>query len=73
MSTKLDEYLWIAIVGCIFGFVYCFAIGANDVANVSTYMLKLNHYSSLTCSNFFVYSIPALGICNVRGFQINHT
>ncbi|KAL7548302.1 hypothetical protein ACHAWF_011585 [Thalassiosira exigua] len=33
MSSRLDEYLWIAIVGGIFGFIYCFGIGANDVAN----------------------------------------
>ncbi|KAL7536572.1 hypothetical protein ACHAXR_007245 [Thalassiosira sp. AJA248-18] len=33
MSSKLDQYLWIAVVGGIFGFVYCFSIGANDVAN----------------------------------------
>ena len=33
MSSKLDQYLWIAICGGIFGFIYCFAIGANDVAN----------------------------------------
>lgn len=45
MSTKLDEYLWIAIVGCIFGFVYCFAIGAIDVANVSKHAQKLNRHS----------------------------
>lgn len=29
----LDEYLWITVVGCIFGFIYAFGIGANDVAN----------------------------------------
>ena len=33
MSTSLDQYLWIAIAGGIFGFIYCFSIGANDVAN----------------------------------------
>ena len=27
------EYLWIVILGFIFGFVYAFGIGANDVAN----------------------------------------
>jgi len=32
-SNKLDQYLWIAVVGMIFGFIYCFSIGANDVAN----------------------------------------
>jgi len=29
----LDEYLWIAVVGGIAGFLYGFLIGANDVAN----------------------------------------
>jgi ABC-type multidrug transport system permease subunit len=33
MSGTLYEYLWIAIAGGIFGFVYTFSIGANDVAN----------------------------------------
>ncbi|KAL7451488.1 hypothetical protein ACHAWC_003318 [Mediolabrus comicus] len=33
MSGTLHEYLWIAIAGGIFGFVYTFSIGANDVAN----------------------------------------
>ncbi|KAL7528218.1 hypothetical protein ACHAXR_006881 [Thalassiosira sp. AJA248-18] len=33
MSSKLDQYLWIAVVGGIFGFIFCFSIGANDVAN----------------------------------------
>jgi sodium-dependent phosphate transporter len=29
----LTEYLWIAVCGGIFGFMYGFLIGANDVAN----------------------------------------
>jgi solute carrier family 20 (sodium-dependent phosphate transporter) len=33
MSTPLREYLWIAVLGGILGFVYAFLIGANDVAN----------------------------------------
>lgn len=33
MSGTLHSYLWIAITGGIFGFVYNFGIGANDVAN----------------------------------------
>ncbi len=33
MSGTLHSYLWIAIAGGIFGFVYNFGIGANDVAN----------------------------------------
>eukprot|EP01082_Thalassiosira_pseudonana_P008335 g7631.t1 g7631 contig24:1119825-1122050(-) len=33
MSEKLEQYFWIAITGGIFGFVYTFGIGANDVAN----------------------------------------
>lgn len=33
MSGTLHEYLWIAIAGGIFGFIYNFSIGANDVAN----------------------------------------
>ena len=41
MSAKLEQYLWIAVVGGIFGFVYCFAIGANDVANVSPSTISL--------------------------------
>ena len=31
--AKLDEYLWIAVLGGILGFCYGFLIGANDVAN----------------------------------------
>jgi sodium-dependent phosphate transporter len=31
--AKLEEYLWIAILGGIVGFSYGFLIGANDVAN----------------------------------------
>ncbi|KAL7549545.1 hypothetical protein ACHAWF_012817 [Thalassiosira exigua] len=33
MTSRLDQYLWIAVTGGIFGFAYCFSIGANDVAN----------------------------------------
>lgn len=33
MSAAAPEYLWIAILGGIFGFFYGFLIGANDVAN----------------------------------------
>jgi sodium-dependent phosphate transporter len=29
----LTEYLWMVVVGCFFGFIYAFGIGANDVAN----------------------------------------
>jgi sodium-dependent phosphate transporter len=29
----LTQYLWIAVLGGIFGFIYGFLIGANDVAN----------------------------------------
>jgi solute carrier family 20 (sodium-dependent phosphate transporter) len=29
----LDQYLWLVVVGCFFGFTYAFGIGANDVAN----------------------------------------
>jgi sodium-dependent phosphate transporter len=32
-NAALREYLWIVVVGFIFGFVYAFGIGANDVAN----------------------------------------
>jgi sodium-dependent phosphate transporter len=31
--AAFPEYLWMAIVGCFFGFIYAFGIGANDVAN----------------------------------------
>ena len=31
--AELTEYLWIAVVGGLFGFFYAFGIGANDVAN----------------------------------------
>lgn len=31
--AAFPEYLWIAVVGSILGFVYAFGIGANDVAN----------------------------------------
>ncbi len=31
MSEKLDEYLWIAIVGGVFCFIYCFGIGKNPI------------------------------------------
>jgi sodium-dependent phosphate transporter len=31
--AALTEYLWIAVMGGILGFVYGFLIGANDVAN----------------------------------------
>lgn len=31
--AALTEYLWIAVCGGIFGFMYGFLIGANDVAN----------------------------------------
>ena len=31
--AKLEEYLWIVILGGILGFAYGFLIGANDVAN----------------------------------------
>lgn len=33
MSGKLDEFLWIVVLGGICGFGYGFLIGANDVAN----------------------------------------
>jgi len=33
MSERLDEYLWLAVCGCLCGFIYAFGIGANDVAN----------------------------------------
>ncbi len=33
MSQALDEYLWLAVCGCLCGFIYAFGIGANDVAN----------------------------------------
>lgn len=33
MAVALEEYLWMVIVGFIFGFGYAFGIGANDVAN----------------------------------------
>jgi sodium-dependent phosphate transporter len=31
--AALTEYLWIAVMGGILGFLYGFLIGANDVAN----------------------------------------
>jgi phosphate/sulfate permease len=31
--SDLREFLWIAVCGSIFGFIYAFGIGANDVAN----------------------------------------
>jgi solute carrier family 20 (sodium-dependent phosphate transporter) len=31
--TQLTQYLWIVIVAFLFGFLYAFGIGANDVAN----------------------------------------
>jgi len=31
--VSMDDYLWMVIVGFIFGFGYAFGIGANDVAN----------------------------------------
>jgi phosphate/sulfate permease len=31
--AQLTPYLWIAVLGGIFGFFYGFLIGANDVAN----------------------------------------
>jgi phosphate/sulfate permease len=31
--ARMDEYLWLVIVGFIFAFFYAFGIGANDVAN----------------------------------------
>ena len=31
--AQFTEYLWIAVLGGIFGFAYGFLIGANDVAN----------------------------------------
>ena len=31
--AKLEQYLWVAVLGGIFGFMYGFLIGANDVAN----------------------------------------
>jgi solute carrier family 20 (sodium-dependent phosphate transporter) len=33
MSAPAPEYLWIVVLGGIFGFSYGFLIGANDVAN----------------------------------------
>jgi len=33
MSESTDPYLWLAVCGCLCGFVYAFGIGANDVAN----------------------------------------
>jgi sodium-dependent phosphate transporter len=32
-TFNLDEYLWVAVIAVATGFVYAFAIGANDVAN----------------------------------------
>lgn len=29
----VEPYLWLVVVGCFFGFIYAFGIGANDVAN----------------------------------------
>lgn len=41
-STALTQYLWIAIAGVIFGFIYCFSIGANDVANAFVSLISLS-------------------------------
>lgn len=54
----LTEYLWIVVVGCIFGFVYAFGIGANDVANafassVSSKSLTLKQ--AIICAGIFEF------------------
>ena len=33
IPVDVSEYLWIAVLGGMLGFVYGFLIGANDVAN----------------------------------------
>jgi solute carrier family 20 (sodium-dependent phosphate transporter) len=32
-AADVEPYLWLVVVGCFFGFMYAFGIGANDVAN----------------------------------------
>jgi solute carrier family 20 (sodium-dependent phosphate transporter) len=32
-AALVEPYLWLVVVGCFFGFMYAFGIGANDVAN----------------------------------------
>ena len=40
--AALTEYLWIAVCGGIFGFMYGFLIGANDVAQIMVRLVKDN-------------------------------
>jgi sodium-dependent phosphate transporter len=58
--VAFPEYLWMAVVGSIFAFIYAFGIGANDVANAfaSTVASK-----SLTLKQ----AIIAAGICEFAG------
>jgi sodium-dependent phosphate transporter len=59
MSYDLREYLWIAVLGGIMGFLYGFLIGANDVANafassVSSKSITLKQVGSKNGSNLIV-------------------
>ena len=58
-STTLTQYLWIAIAGVIFGFIYCFSIGANDVANafVSLILLSLSICACTCIVGHLTYSL----------------
>jgi solute carrier family 20 (sodium-dependent phosphate transporter) len=42
----MHEYYWMVVLGCLFGFIYAFGIGANDVANAFASTVASG---SLTC------------------------
>jgi len=61
--TKLYEYRWIAIAGAIFGCIYAFGIGANDVAN--------SFGSSVSAKSLTIaQAIIAASICELSGSML---
>jgi phosphate/sulfate permease len=61
MSGTLNEYLWIAIAGGIFGFIYNFSIGANDVANAFVSCSYIHpQQDTLSFSHFYTFIMTSL-------------
>jgi sodium-dependent phosphate transporter len=61
--AKLIEYRWIAVAGGIFGCIYAFGIGANDVAN--------SFGSSVSAKSLTVLqAILAASICELSGSML---
>ena len=74
-----SEYLWIAVLGGIFGFAYGFLIGANDVANafassVSAKLITLRQAVMIAsiCKFVGAFFLGALVTGTVRSKIVDH-